>query len=242
VSQEEKQAFALEARGLEMAFPSPEGGTVDVISGLDFSLPAGATAAVTGPSGSGKSTLLGILGCMTRPVSGQVAIRGRVVTGLPENELARVRNREIGFVFQLHRLLPQCTALENTLVPALAGHGTRADAATRDRARSLLDRVGILHRQNHVPSELSVGERQRVAVARSLVNRPALLLADEPTGALDAGTAESLADLLIELNRTEGVALLVATHSFRLASRMSAVFALEGGKLVPRAQEECRDA
>lgn len=224
---------ALEASGLRMAFESPGGGLVEVLAGIDLVVPAGGTAAITGPSGSGKSTLLGILGGLSKPTAGSVSIRGKSIGGLAERELARVRNRDVGFVFQLHHLLPQCTALENALVPALAGHGTKADASTVERAQELLDRAGLLHKVNHLPSELSVGERQRVAVVRAIVNKPCLLLADEPTGALDAATAASLTDLLLDANRAEGIALLVATHSLELASRMGTAYALKGGKLVP---------
>ncbi len=219
----------VEVRDVAKAYPGPAGGAaVEVLRGVSLDLSAGESAAVVGPSGSGKSTLLNLLGALDRPTSGRVLLRGRDLAALPEDDLARIRNREIGFIFQRHHLLPQLTVLENALVPALAERGA---AVPLDRARELLDRVGLASRLDHRPGELSGGECQRVAVVRALVNGPGLLLADEPTGSLDAVTAAALADLLVELNRAERVALVVVTHAEPLARRMDRVFRLSGGRL-----------
>jgi lipoprotein-releasing system ATP-binding protein len=153
---------------------------------------------------------------------------------LADNELAQIRSREIGFVFQLHHLLPQCTVLENVLVPTLAGRNDSSPSNLHERAEALLDRVGLKDRATHRPGELSGGQRQRVAVARALINRPKLLLADEPTGSLDEGTSQSIADLLVELNRDEGLALIVVTHSRELAGRIGRIMELSGGTLHDR--------
>jgi ABC-type lipoprotein export system ATPase subunit len=187
--------------------------------------------AITGPSGSGKSTILNIIGALDRADSGEVLVDGRDVEKLRDAELASYRNTTVGFIFQLHHLLPQCTILENVLVPTLAG---KLDdrAALRKRAEKLLDSVGLKHRLAHRPGELSGGERQRVAVARALINQPKLLLADEPTGALDRTSASRLVDLLAELNRDHGVTLIMVTHAPELASRMKRVLELRDGKLV----------
>jgi predicted ABC-type transport system involved in lysophospholipase L1 biosynthesis ATPase subunit len=158
----------------------------------------------------------------------------RDLAKLADNELAQIRSREIGFVFQLHHLLPQCTVLENVLVPTLAGRNDSSPSNLHERAEALLDRVGLKDRATHRPGELSGGQRQRVAVARALINRPKLLLADEPTGSLDEGTSQSIADLLVELNRDEGVALIVVTHSRELAGRIGRIMELSGGTLHDR--------
>jgi ABC-type lipoprotein export system ATPase subunit len=218
----------LELRGVRRAFDGPAG-PLPVLDGVDFTLRAGEAAAVTGPSGCGKSTLLQIMGTLDRPDAGQVLLDGADTAGLPPGALAGLRNRTIGFVFQFHHLLPQCTVLENALVPVLE----RARAAeARARALALLDRVGLAGRADHRPGELSGGERQRAAVVRALVNRPRLLLADEPTGALNEEAAESLADLLVELQRDEGLALVVVTHAPAVARRFGAQWTLHNGKLV----------
>ncbi|MCX7886528.1 MAG: ABC transporter ATP-binding protein [Verrucomicrobiae bacterium] len=202
---------------------------VEVLRDVNFRLDAGEAVAIVGPSGSGKSTLLNILGTLDRPTRGTVRFDGRDLAALNEPELAAIRNRQIGFIFQLHHLLPQCTVLENVLIPTLAGE---ADSGARDRAVKLLERVGLQHRLEHRPGQLSGGECQRVAVARALINRPKLLLADEPTGALDHANAASLGRLLVELNREEGVALVVVTHSLELAKRLPKVMELRDGVLV----------
>lgn len=193
------------------------GEEIAVLRGVSFALDAGEALAVTGPSGSGKSTLLHVLGTLDEPTSGRVEIDGRDPAGLSEPELARFRNRAVGFVFQEHHLLPQYTVIENVLLPALAFPGDRA--AARARARELVERVGLGHRLGHRPAELSGGERQRVAVARALINRPGLLLCDEPTGSLDRDSAAAVAGLLFELHREEAAALVVVTHDDGLAGR-----------------------
>lgn len=201
--------------------------TVPVLRGASLALAAGEAVAITGPSGSGKSTLLHIVGTLEAPDSGSVTIGEVDPFTLPEPALARFRNRTVGFVFQDHYLLPQYSVLENTLVPALAFAG--ADGA-QERAHELLDRVGLGHRLEHRPAELSGGERQRVALARALVNRPSLLLCDEPTGNLDQRTADAVADLLLELHERERSVLIVVTHSLDLAGRFGHRIELREGR------------
>jgi ABC-type lipoprotein export system ATPase subunit len=200
-----------------------------VLRGVDLVLEAGSTTAVLGPSGSGKSTLLNVLGTLEPPSEGRVLWEGTDLATLAPDDLARFRNRSIGFVFQHHHLLPQCTALENVLVPTLASG--RPDAGAEKRAVDLLERVGLGHRHGHRPAQLSGGERQRVAVVRALINGPRLLLADEPTGSLDATSADALGELLLELNEHEGVALVLVTHAPKLGQRMRKVYELADGKL-----------
>jgi lipoprotein-releasing system ATP-binding protein len=206
-----------------------------VLEDVTLAVAAGESIAIVGPSGSGKSTLLNIIGTLDRPTGGRVVLDGRDLAELDDAALAAVRNRRIGFVFQLHHLLPQCTAMENVLIPTLAGGPT--DGA-EDQARRLLERVGLADRLDYRPGQLSGGERQRVAVARALINRPALLLADEPTGSLDRAASESLADLLAELNREEGVTLIVVTHSPALAARMGRMLELKDGHLKETAKRD----
>jgi lipoprotein-releasing system ATP-binding protein len=184
-----------------------------------------------GPSGSGKSTLLHILGTLDRPTSGTVTLDGQDPFALPERELADFRNRTVGFVFQDHHLLPQCSVLENVLVPTLAGRDGRAGAEAW--ARELLDRVGLLGRLAHRPAELSGGERQRVALARALVRKPRLLLADEPTGNLDRRTAQTVGGLLLELHQAQGTMLVVVTHSAELARAFPMRMEMADGALRP---------
>lgn len=205
-------------------------GPLVVLKNVDLKLRAGEALAVTGPSGSGKSSLLFVLGAMERPTHGRVELDGRDIGGLTEAELAALRQQRIGFVFQEHHLLPQCTVLENVLIPLLAGGGTQADDVVR--ARDLLDRVGLRDRIDHRPAQLSGGERQRVAVCRALINRPVLLLADEPTGNLDRTNAESIGSLLLELSRDTQTALICVTHSVELAARFQRRAELKDGVLV----------
>ena len=172
------------------------------------------------------------MGTLDRPTSGSVMLNGQDLGALDESQLAAVRNRQIGFVFQAHYLLPQCTVLENVLVPALASREGAARAGAGDRAQQLQERVGLGGRVSHRPGELSGGERQRVAVVRALINQPRLLLADEPTGSLDGASALELGQLLIELNREEGVTLIVVTHAVDLARRIGRILELKGGQLV----------
>jgi ABC-type lipoprotein export system ATPase subunit len=225
-----------------------------VLDGVSLEVSRGETLAIVGPSGSGKSTLLQIIGTLDRPTSGEVLLDGNNLATLDDLQLAAVRNRQIGFVFQSHYLLPQCSVIENVLVPTLARSCRREEAdelrnpdggirlvtssATNEtavvRATRLLKRVGLGERLHHRPGQLSGGERQRVAVVRALINQPQLLLADEPTGALDHASATALGQLLVELNREEGVTLIVVTHALDLAKRMGRVLELADGKLVVR--------
>ncbi len=209
-----------------------DGPAVSVLDGINLEIQPGESAALLGPSGSGKSTLLNIIGTLDRPTRGQVLLEGQDLAKLDETQLAAVRNRRIGFIFQAHHLLPQCTVLENVLVPTLVCEDQELRKSAPDRARRLLDRVGLGPRLHHRPGQLSGGERQRVAVVRGLINQPRLLLADEPTGALDRAAAEALARLLIELNREERVTLMVATHALDLAEQMGRRFQLRDGHLV----------
>jgi lipoprotein-releasing system ATP-binding protein len=208
---------------------------VAVLNGVSFEVGSGESVAITGPSGSGKSTLLNIIGTLDRPSSGEVFFDGQDLAGLDEAGLASLRNQRIGFVFQAHFLLPQCSVWENVLVPTLAGTDRTAKRAAADRAARLLKRVGLEARMTHRPGQLSGGECQRVAVVRALINQPRLLLADEPTGALDRASAQELGRLLLELNREEGVTLIVVTHALDLARSMGRVLELRDGKLQPAA-------
>jgi lipoprotein-releasing system ATP-binding protein len=202
--------------------------TVEVLRGVTFDLGADGNLALTGPSGSGKSTLLHIIGTLDSASSGEVEISGQSTTELKETELAHFRNKMVGFVFQDSHLLPQYSVLENVLIPALAFG--RASTEDDHWARSLIDRVGLSDRLHHRPAELSGGERQRVAVARALMNKPRLLLCDEPTGSLDSATAESIATLLFDLHDQESNMLLVVTHSIDLASRFQRRMDLQEGR------------
>ncbi|HEY6166979.1 MAG TPA: ABC transporter ATP-binding protein [Verrucomicrobiae bacterium] len=205
---------------------------VSVLREISLSVGRGESLAIIGPSGSGKSTLLNIIGTLDRPTNGDVVLDGENLNTLDELALAKVRNRQIGFIFQSHHLLPQCTVMENVLVPTLANGDVTAREEAPARAERLLQRVGLEPRIHHRPGQLSGGERQRVAVVRALINQPKLLLADEPTGALDRASAETLAQLLLELNREERVTLIVATHAIDLARKMGRLFELRDGALV----------
>jgi lipoprotein-releasing system ATP-binding protein len=220
----------LKAEAIHKGYPT-RAGTLTVLQGVSLTLEAGQSAAILGPSGSGKSTLLNILGTLEPPTAGRVTLDDCDPFALPEHELARFRNRRVGFVFQDHHLLPQCSVLENVLVPTLAGGPT--DGADR-RARQLLDRVGLSQRLDHRPAELSGGEKQRVAIARALINQPRLILADEPTGNLDRATAEQVGALLAELPCEQGMILVVVTHSESLAGRFDRRYDLVAGTLALR--------
>ena len=222
---------------ISKSFPAPQTGQAPtVLRDVELKIAEGDSLAILGPSGSGKSTLLNIIGTLEPPTSGRVLFEGRDVGLLAPDALADFRNREIGFVFQHHHLLPQCTALENVLVPTLAGARKGEDRqAFEARARELLDTVGLGTRLGHRPAQLSGGERQRVAAVRALINRPRLLLADEPTGSLDQAAADALSELLLQLNREQGVALILVTHARRLGERMQRVLELKDGVPVERA-------
>ena len=217
--------------GVSKVYPSPAG-EVSVLQNLDLSVAAGEAVSIVGPSGSGKTTLLNILGALDSPTSGTVEIGGQNLAQLDEAATAQFRNQSIGFIFQLHYLLPQCSVLDNVLVPRLAGGWEESASDTRARAESLLEDVGLKDRLTHKPSQLSGGEQLRVAIARSLINEPKIILADEPTGSLDPSTGEKVADLLIESNQGKGVALIVVTHNPGLAAKMGTTYRLEGGRLV----------
>lgn len=224
--------MSLSVKNLRKSFPGSSG-PVEVLRNVSLELAKGQSLAVTGPSGSGKSTLLHCIGTLTPPSSGSIRIEGRDPFELAEPELARFRNAVIGFVFQDHHLLPQYSVLENVMMPALAFPGEVR--GKRERARRLVEKVGLDHRLEHRPEALSGGERQRVAVARGLMNRPSLLLCDEPTGNLDATTANGIAELLFGLHKEEETLLVVVTHSEELAARFGRRCELREGELSERA-------
>ncbi len=226
----------LELVNVAKSYPAP-GDTVGlcVLKDITLKVQKGRSVAIVGPSGSGKSTLLNIIGALDRPTAGRVLFDGKDLGKLHEDELARIRNREIGFVFQLHHLLPQCTVLENVLVPTLVDKNLVSKKEVQERAIALLHRLGLKDWLLHRPGELSAGQRQRVAVVRALINRPGLLLADEPTGSLDEDASQNIAELLVELNRSEAVTLIVVTHSPKLAEYMGRVLELSNGVLKDRA-------
>lgn len=199
-----------------------------MLGGISLSLKPGDAISIMGPSGSGKSTLLSILGAMEAPSSGKVTLDGADPFSLPEPDLAKFRNSKIGFVFQDHCLLPQCTVLENVLVPTLVA---APDSGYITRAKALLDQVGLGPRLDHLPSQLSGGEKQRVAIARALIREPKLLLCDEPTGNLDSKSAGAVADLLLNLHLAQHTILVLVTHSAKLAARTPAAYELLDGGL-----------
>ena len=221
--------MSLNVSSLSKSFQSGDR-SVHVLRDISFEMVRGQSLAITGPSGSGKSTLLHLIGTLDHPSSGQIEINGEDPFALPEPQLARFRNRVIGFVFQEHHLLPQYSVLENVLVPTLAFKRSNGDASAR--ALDLIDRIGLAHRLNHRPAELSGGERQRVAVARALINRPGLLLCDEPTGSLDRSRADEVAALLFDLHQAEKNILIGVTHSLDLAGRFERRFELQEGACV----------
>jgi ABC-type lipoprotein export system ATPase subunit len=220
----------VEVHGVSKSFQTGDH-KVRVLDGVHLSVAPQESVAIVGPSGSGKSTLLNLLGTLDQPDQGTIVIDGKNLSMMGGDELARFRNRNIGFVFQSHHLLPHLTVLENVLVPALAQASEVGDEVLL-RANQLLQRVGLGDREKHLPGRLSGGERQRVAVVRALINQPRLILADEPTGALDRISAAEVGRLLIELNREHGITLIVATHSEELAARMDRVLSMENGTLV----------
>ena len=221
----------LEARRLEKSFVGGDGSELRILQGIDLSIATGEAIAITGASGAGKSTLLHLLGALDRPTAGQVLVDGREIAALGDEDLAAIRNRHIGFVFQFHHLLREFNALENVMMPALVAGLALEDAQTR--AGSLLAEVGMADRELHKPRQLSGGEQQRVAVARALVNRPLVLLADEPSGNLDTGTSQRLHDLLFSLREHRDLSLVIVTHNIDLAARADRRLVLEAGRLLP---------
>jgi lipoprotein-releasing system ATP-binding protein len=220
----------VQARGLEKRYVDGPA-VVEVLRGLDLDIATGERVAVIGESGVGKSTLLHLLGCLDAPTGGRLVIDGLDVSSRSEGEIAAFRNRTVGFVFQFHHLLGDFSALENVMLPALIARESPREA--RSRAAALLTRVGLKDRLDHRPGELSGGEQQRVAVARGVMRRPRLLLADEPTGNLDPETGERVHELLLELNAECGATLVVATHNDRLAAAMERTLRLVGGRIEP---------
>ena len=228
----------LELVHVSKSYPSPVcNDGLSVLKDITLQLEKGRSLVIVGPSGSGKSTLLNIIGALDRPTAGRVIFDGKDLGELNDIELARIRNRQIGFVFQLHHLLPQCTVLENVLLPTLAGKNHPYKKGLHERAVNLLERVGLKEFLLYRPGQLSGGQRQRVAVVRALINGPKLLLADEPTGSLDKDASENIAELLVELNRNEEVTLIVVTHSLELAEQMGHVMELNDGLLKDRSRQ-----
>ncbi len=220
------------------AYASPETTEpMPVLAGIDLAIEAGASVAVVGPSGCGKSTLLNLIGALDQPTQGQVSLEGQDLSRLDDRDLSKLRNQKVGFIFQMHHLLPQLTVLENVLVPTLAQKtGHKAQHTTL--AKSLLKQVGLQDVAAHLPSQLSGGQRQRVAVARALINQPKVVLADEPTGALDQATAEQISDLLVEIHKAQSVTLVMVTHAQSLAARMDKLYTLDKGRLVPSSENQ----
>ncbi|NIM18280.1 MAG: ATP-binding cassette domain-containing protein [Candidatus Aminicenantes bacterium] len=222
----------LELKHIEKKFKTPSGkGEITVLNDISLNVARGEAIAVVGPSGSGKTTLLNIIGSLDKPSSGQVNFAGKNLADLDDAELSKTRNLDIGFVFQLHHLLPQCTVLENVLIPTIP-FGSRKDSSDAESmAKKLLERVGLEKHLDYFPAQLSGGELQRAAVVRALINKPKLVLADEPTGSLDRESAENLGHLLVKLNKEEGTTLIVVTHSLELARLMDNVYNLKNGTL-----------
>jgi lipoprotein-releasing system ATP-binding protein len=229
VAAAERPPAVLAARGLRKVYREGSGSELTILEGVDIDIGPGQVVAVIGASGAGKSTLLHLLGCLDRPTAGEVLLHGRPVSGLTERELAAVRNTSIGFVFQFHHLLREFTALENVMMPMLIAGVERRPAA--ERAGVLLDQVGLAGRLTHKSTELSGGEQQRVAVARALANRPAVVLADEPSGNLDTHTSEHLHDLFFRLRDEHQVSLVLATHNRELADRADRILEVRDARL-----------
>jgi putative ABC transport system ATP-binding protein len=217
----------LEVQSLGKTYQSA-GKTLNVLQDIQFSFDTGSTNAIIGPSGSGKTTLLGICAGLDRPSSGNVVLAGQELNRLSEDQLASLRNRSVGFIFQNFQLMPSLTALENVMVPL----ELRGDRQARSRSLELLDRVGLSDRSHHYPVQLSGGEQQRVALARAFSNQPAILFADEPTGNLDAETSDKVVQLLFGLNKEIGTTLVLVTHNAELAAQTQRTIRIKGGRLV----------
>jgi lipoprotein-releasing system ATP-binding protein len=222
----------LELKKVDKNYRAPDGDErIEVLKGINLEVEAGEGIAIVGPSGSGKSTLLNIIGGLDRQTAGKILIDGQDTLDFDETELASFRNKTVGFVFQLHHLLPQCSILENVLIPSIVNKDSSKRVEMKQRAEHLLETVNLQHRLTHRPGEISGGERQRAAVARALINNPKLILADEPTGSLDRDSSDGMAELLTDINRRLGVTLIVVTHATEVAARMQRVFTLQGGEL-----------
>ena len=222
----------LELRNISKKYEIPSGeGHTTVLRDVSLQITQGESVAVVGPSGSGKSTLLNIIGALDKPTSGVVTFAGKNLADLDDAELSQIRNQEIGFVFQLHHLLPQCTVFENVLIPTIPPGLEKEDEDVQERARNLLGSVGLEKHKDYFPAQLSGGEMQRVAVIRALINRPKLVLADEPTGSLDRESSENLGQLLVKVNKEEGTTLITVTHSIEIARLMDKVYRLQDGIL-----------
>jgi len=224
------RASGLIVSGVAKSYSTPRG-ELPILHDVSLSLARGESAAIMGPSGSGKSTLLYIVGALEPPSTGPVTLDGQDPYALSEREQAAFRNRRIGFVFQDHSLLPQCSVLENVLAPTLVAPPDDTGSNDETRARELLVAVGLADRLDHRPGELSGGEKQRAAIARALIRDPLLLLCDEPTGNLDRASADTVASLLINMHKSRGTVLIVVTHNAALASRFPAQFEMSGGTL-----------
>jgi len=222
----------LELKNVAKKYGMPSGkGYTTVLKDISLQVSPGESIAVVGPSGSGKSTLLNIMGALDKPSSGEVTLFGKNLAECDDTELSRIRNREVGFVFQLHHLLPQCTVLENVLIPTIPLGLKKRNEEVQERAKKLLERVGLGKHMEYFPAQLSGGEMQRVAVVRALINKPKLVLADEPTGSLDRESSENLGRLMVEMNEEEGTTLITVTHSIDFARLMEKVFKLQNGIL-----------
>jgi lipoprotein-releasing system ATP-binding protein len=222
----------LELKNISKKYDIPSGqGQMIVLRDVSLQITQGESVAVVGPSGSGKSTLLNIIGALDKPTSGVVTLAGKNLADLDDSALSRIRNQEIGFVFQLHHLLPQCTVFENVLIPTIPLGMGKKDEDVQERAKNLLERVGLEKHKDYFPAQLSGGEMQRVAVVRALINRPTLVLADEPTGSLDRESSENLGQLLVKVNKEEETTLITVTHSIEIARLMDKVYRLQDGML-----------
>ncbi len=221
----------LELKNITRNYPSPDKNIeINILNNISLSMKKGESIAIVGPSGSGKSTLLNIAGALDTEFSGKVFLGHKDITLMNKNELSQVRNKEIGFVFQLHHLLPQCSVIENVLLPSLPFPQKNSDEVY-EYGVQMLERVGLQEHLRHRPGQLSVGEQQRVAVVRALINKPDILLADEPTGSLDNNSAENLINLLVELNKEYNLTLLMVTHAVDLANKMKKTYSLHNGTL-----------